>query len=185
MKACLYLILSLVLASVDASACVRTADMPAGFKLEHYRSPTPACVPNGITLQTSELQKLIATDKPILIDVFAVYLREDAEFGDTWLLNDTHDSLPQSIWLPNVGLGVLSAKIETWFKAKLVHLTQGNQQQPLVFFCVADCWMSWNAVQRAHDYGYTRVYWYKDGVDAWKEAGLATVALQPEPIAPE
>jgi rhodanese-related sulfurtransferase len=53
---------------------------------------------------------------------------------------------------------------------------------PLVFFCVADCWMSWNTVQRVRGYGYTQVYWYKDGTDGWAEAGLPLVSVDPIPL---
>lgn len=182
MKVCLFVLACLWLVSCQAEECVRTAAMPSGLKQEHYRSPTPACVPNGITLKTSELQKLIETSKPILIDVMAVFLRADEGFPATWLVNEPHDSLPDSIWLPNVGYGVLEPKIEAWFKAQLARLTQGDLHQALVFYCVADCWMSWNTVQRVRDYGYTQVYWYKDGIDGWREAGLDLAPSTPVPI---
>ena len=182
MRFWLFLFACLSLSSGYAEECLRTATMPAGLKQDHYRSPTPVCVPNGITLQTAELQKLITTDKPVLIDVMAVFLREDEGFPPTWLMNEPHESLPNSVWLPNVGYGKLEPKIETWFKAQLEHLTAKNLHKPLVFYCVADCWMSWNAVQRVRDYGYTQVYWYKDGIDGWKEAGLELVKATPVPM---
>lgn len=170
------------LVSCYADECVRTPEMPAGLKLDHYRSPTPACVPKGLTIATAELKTLLETEQPVLIDVMAVYLRDDQEFGATWLVNEPHDSLPNSVWLPNVGYGQLEPKIERWFKAQLEKLTHKNFNQALVFYCVADCWMSWNAVQRVHDYGYQRVYWYKEGIDGWKEAGLALVNSEPLPF---
>jgi PQQ-dependent catabolism-associated CXXCW motif protein len=171
----------LVLNSCHATTqdCPRTPDMPPGLKMEHYRSPTPNCVPNGITLNTTELQTLIQTQQPVLIDVFALLRRMDAGFGSTWLVNTPHISLPNAVWLPNVGYGQLETDIETWFQQQLQQLTQGNKTKPLVFFCVADCWMSWNAVQRAHSYGYSHVYWYKDGVDGWQAQGLPSIILEP------
>lgn len=180
MRVWLLLVLSWSIFSCQAEDCVRTPQMPTGLKQEHYRSPTPACVPNGTTLKTAELQKLIETEQPLLIDVMAVFLREDEGFPATWLVNEPHDSLPKSVWLPNVGYGVLEPKIETWFKAQLASLTKNDLNQALVFYCVADCWMSWNTVQRVREYGYTRVYWYKDGIDGWKEAGLPTVKTEPQ-----
>ncbi|MFZ1343217.1 PQQ-dependent catabolism-associated CXXCW motif protein [Thiothrix eikelboomii] len=170
------------LASCYANECVRTREMPTGLKLDHYRSPTPACVPQGVTLATAELKTLIETEQPVLIDVMAVYLREDQEFGATWLVNEPHFNLPQSVWLPNTGYGTLEPKIETWFKAQLAQLTAGNLNRPLVFYCVADCWMSWNAVQRVRAYGYQRVYWYKEGIDGWKAAGWPLVNSEPQPF---
>ncbi|TXH69591.1 MAG: PQQ-dependent catabolism-associated CXXCW motif protein [Thiothrix sp.] len=180
MRVWLLLVLSLTAFNCQAEDCVRTPSMPIGLKLEHYRSPTPACVPNGLTLTTAELQTLIKNDQPILIDVMAVFLREDEGFPATWLVNEVHESLPASIWLPSVGYGVLEPKIETWFRAQLAKLTKQNFEQALVFYCVADCWMSWNTVQRVREYGYTRVYWYKEGIDGWKEAGLPLVKTEPQ-----
>lgn len=184
MKRLLSTLLLLVLNSCHAatSDCPRTSDMPPGLKMAHYRSPTPACVPNGITLNTAELQSLMQTQQPILIDVFAILRRIDAGFGSTWLVNSPHTSLPNAVWLPNVGYGQLDPDIETWFQQQLTQLTQANKTKPLVFFCVADCWMSWNAVQRARAYGYNQVYWYKDGIDGWQERGLVTVTLEPTPL---
>jgi rhodanese-related sulfurtransferase len=44
---------------------------------------------------------------------------------------------------------------------------------PIVFFCEGvGCWESYNAALRAEKMGFTRVYWYRGGLDAWKEAGL-------------
>lgn len=168
------------LASCSADECVRTSEMPTGLKQDHYRSPTPACVPHAVTLRTAELQQLLVTDQPHLIDVMAVFLREDEGFPATWLVNEPHESLPNSVWLPNVGYGQIEPKIETWFKAQLASLTNHEFNQALVFYCVADCWMSWNAVQRVREYGYTRVYWYKDGIDGWREAGLPVVNIEPQ-----
>lgn len=182
MRFLVVLLMYVSVTSCHAEVCTRTAAMPVGLKLDHYRSPTPACVPNASTLTTPELQALLASEQALLIDVQAVYLRDDKEFGATWLVNEAHESLPQSRWLPNVGYGVLEPKIETWFKAQLAKLTQHDLHKPLVFYCVADCWMSWNTVQRVRDYGYTRVYWYKDGIDGWKEAGLPLVSSEPLPF---
>jgi PQQ-dependent catabolism-associated CXXCW motif protein len=51
-------------------------------------------------------------------------------------------------------------------------LTHDQLDQPIVIYCLADCWMSWNAVKRAASYGYTKLYWYRDGTDGWSDAGL-------------
>ncbi|WP_404942704.1 rhodanese-like domain-containing protein, partial [Pseudomonas poae] len=51
-----------------------------------------------------------------------------------------------------------------------------------VFYCRSDCWLSWNAVKRAANLGYTSVYWYRDGLDAWEAAKLPVATAQPEPF---
>jgi PQQ-dependent catabolism-associated CXXCW motif protein len=58
-------------------------------------------------------------------------------------------------------------------RAQLTTLTKSNLTMPLVFFCEgATCWESYNAALRAEKMGFTRVYWYRGGIKAWKEAGL-------------
>lgn len=166
----------------DALTCERTPDMPPGLKMEHYRGPTPACVPNAATLDVPSLQALQRKEKPILIDVWAILLRRETGFPSEWLPNEEHDSLPGAVWLPNVGYGKLEPDIETYLQHNLQRLSGGDKGKPLVFFCVADCWMSWNAAQRVREYGYTNVYWYKDGVDGWAEAGLPLSKVDPLPL---
>lgn len=151
--------------------------------MEHYRGPTPACVPNGITLDVAGLQALLQQpEPPVLIDVWAILRRVEAGFGSVWLPNETHDSLPGAVWLPNVGYGKLEPDLENYLQRNLQRLSAGDKGKPLVFFCVADCWMSWNTVQRVRGYGYTQVYWYKDGTDGWAEAGLPLVSVDPIPL---
>jgi len=41
-----------------------------------------------------------------------------------------------------------------------------------VFYCLASCWMSWNAAKRALELGYTNVAWYPEGTDGWADQGL-------------
>ena len=82
------------------------------------------------------------------------------------------ENIPGSVWLPNVGYGELSAEFADYFRTELERLTGGDKSKPLVFYCDANCWMSWNAAKRAMTYGYSAVQWYPDGTDGWKEADL-------------
>jgi PQQ-dependent catabolism-associated CXXCW motif protein len=50
-----------------------------------------------------------------------------------------------------------------------------------VFFCLKDCWMSWNAGKRALSLGYTNVIWFPEGTDAWQQAGFDLVKATPVP----
>lgn len=159
--------------------CKRTEDMPPYLRMQQYRGITPACVPNGQTLDIPALQQLIKHDDPILIDVWAIVRSVDEDFGSMWLPNREHYSLPDTVWLPNIGYGKIKPDIEQYLQDNLQRLTQGDKAKPLVFFCVMDCWMSWNAVQRVAGYGYSNVYWYRDGTDSWEEAGLPLVEVHP------
>lgn len=51
---------------------------------------------------------------------------------------------------------------------------------PLVFHCQStQCWMSYNAALRAIHMGYTQVYWYRGGVEAWQSVQQAASAGMP------
>ena len=57
---------------------------------------------------------------------------------------------------------------------ELAKLTGGDKNRPVVFYCDANCWMSWNAAKRALvELGYTSVYWYPEGVQGWQKVGPA------------
>jgi PQQ-dependent catabolism-associated CXXCW motif protein len=90
-------------------------------------------------------------------------------------------NIPGSIWLPDTGYGALAAATEDYFLSGLTHASGGNKAALLVFYCLADCWMSWNAAKRALSYGYTNIAWYPDGTDGWERAKLATEESRPEP----
>jgi len=157
---------------------------PDGYRMSHYRAPTPDAVPHAVTLGTVELAALIDSGSVALIDVQAVVVRpETAEFGFAWLPNEPRYNIPDSVWLPNVGYGQLDPAMDAYFRDHLRRITNGRLDHPLVFYCVADCWMSWNAVQRAHRFGYHTLYWYRGGTDAWRAAGRPLVEDQPEPLA--
>lgn len=183
--------LSLILLCLICSACSappkveckREQDVPEQFRIDHYRAPTPSCVPHAVTINTAEVQQLIADKNPILIDVLGVLTRPIAGFdGGHWLPNKPRYSLPNAVWLPNVGYGMLDDEMLNYFQSQLINLTQGDKNKPLVFFCIADCWMSWNAVKHAHSYGYSNLYWYKNGTDGWLESELKVVKVDPVPL---
>lgn len=61
----------------------------------------------------------------------------------------------------------------------LQQVTQGKRDIALVFYCQnVQCWRSYNAALRAIKLDYTRVYWYRGGIEAWAQAGLPTFSRQ-------
>jgi PQQ-dependent catabolism-associated CXXCW motif protein len=97
-----------------------------------------------------------------------------------WKPLPRHD-IPGSEWLPDVGRGALNPELERYFRDNLVRLTGGDRSKALVFYCLADCWMGWNATKRAAEFGYTNLYWYRDGTDGWERAKLPTAEARPVP----
>ncbi|WP_366915224.1 PQQ-dependent catabolism-associated CXXCW motif protein [uncultured Pseudomonas sp.] len=167
---------SLLLTSTAlAEAPLFSAD---GYRLSHYRSPTPLSHDYARTLDTAALQQLLR-ERPEtrLIDVY----RRQWLHGQ-FIEDDLHANLPNSLWLANTGDGELAAQWQDYFREHLQQASQGNKAWPLVFYCRADCWLGWNAVKRAHHLGYSNLYWYRDGIDAWQQAGLPLLPAQPLPL---
>ncbi len=159
-----------------------TVPEPPGYRLADYRAPVPAGLAGARVVTTAELQALTAGGATPLIDVLPAP-REPANrpAGSIWR-PAPRDDIPGSVWLPNVGYGELSAEIEGWFRDNLARITEGDRSRAVVFYCQANCWMSWNAAKRALAYGYDQVIWYPDGTDGWRAAGLPLTAALPVPM---
>ncbi|MEJ2621025.1 MAG: rhodanese-like domain-containing protein [Candidatus Thiodiazotropha sp.] len=154
-----------------------------GYRIAKYRRPLPQQPPAGKRIDTQALADLIDEIEPLLVDVLAITLRpESAQFGLSWLPATQRQHIPGSIWLPNVGYGDLEPCMWAWFERTLYHYTGGDKDKPMVFYCVTDCWMSWNAVKRASALGYRNLYWYPEGSDGWAAAGLPLDVAKPLPL---
>ncbi|AYF86608.1 PQQ-dependent catabolism-associated CXXCW motif protein [Pseudomonas sp. JS3066] len=163
------------LASEAADTPLFSAD---GYRLTRYRSPTPANVESARTLDTAQLEaQLKAQPDTLLVDV---YRRQWLQ--GRFIEDEPHANLPGSLWLANTGDGELSAEWLGYFSRHLRQASHGRSNHPLVFYCRSDCWLSWNAVKRAAALGYTNLYWYRDGIDAWEQAGLPLQPARPVPF---
>ena len=167
-RACLFFLLA---GAVQARAN-SDVPMPDGFRLDDYNAPVPAAVPGGKTVHTAELAALVR-DSPgvVLVDVLPASRRPPAMQPGTPWMPEPHRDLPGSVWLPDAGRGALPPETEAWFERALQRATGGDQGRALVFYCRANCWMSWNAAKRAVQHGWRNVYWYPDGPEAWEAAG--------------
>jgi PQQ-dependent catabolism-associated CXXCW motif protein len=141
---------------------------PPGLRATNYHGNTPTTLPGARVVTTLELQAMLEQEpRPFLVDV---------------LSGPSHRTLPGSLWLNNGGLGDFDPIEEKRYLDTLALLSGENKQRHLVFFCSgAHCWLSYNAALRAVRAGYTNVYWYRGGVEAWKEAGLPTTGSDPFP----
>jgi len=173
-------------------ACGHAAEAPQalfssdGYRIDEFRAPVPEAVPGGITLSTAQLQRLLSNGDALLIDVLPAPVKpKDRPASLLWLPPDRFN-IPGSHWLPNVGYGALSDELDDYFKGNLERLTAGHKDRPIVLYCLADCWMSWNAARRAaREYGYSAVHWYPDGTTGWEAAGLPLEKSRPVPMRSE
>lgn len=144
---------------------------PADYRTDNYRTPVPLTLTRATVLSNSEAMKLWEAKSAVFIDVYPHPPKPPNLPADTLWRETTHQSIEDAVWLPNVGYGVLSAASDAYFRRNLEALTHGDKAKKLVFFCLKNCWMSWNAAKRALSYGYANVDWYRDGTDGWQEIG--------------
>ncbi len=170
----LVLVAGLLCSQISQADTLFTDD---GYRATRYRSPTPLTHDDAHTLEPAELLSLQQQQPaPLLVDAY----------GNPWrhgrfTLQAEHRNIPGSLWLANCGEGVLSREWEAYCRTALAQATDGNSAHPLVFYCRSDCWLGWNAAKRAASWGYTQLYWLRDGVDAWEAAGYALELSQPVP----
>lgn len=153
---------------------------PDGYRMENYRAPVPDTLPGAQVLTAGEAHALW-TEGAAFVDVLPRPPKPaNLPAGTIWR-EKPRPSIPGAIWLPNVGYGAIAEVTEEYFKAGLEKATGGDKARPLVIFCLAECWMSWNAARRALEYGYSTVHWLPEGTDGWAEAGYPLEVVDPEP----
>lgn len=154
---------------------------PEGYRTDNYRAPVPATLEGARVLATADAEAIWREKSGVFIDVLPRAPKpKNLPPGTVWRDTPRFD-IPGSIWLPDTGYGTLASATEDYFRRGLERASGGNKAALLVFYCLADCWMSWNAAKRALAYGYSNVAWYPDGTDGWAHAKLMTTEAQPEP----
>lgn len=154
---------------------------PEGYRTDNYRAPVPATLEGGRVLTTAEAEAIWREKSGAFIDVLPRAPKPKGLPAGTVWRDKPRFNIPGSIWLPDTGYGTLAAATEDYLRNGLERASRGNKAALLVFYCLADCWMSWNAAKRALTYGYSSVAWYPDGTDGWERAKLPTEESQPEP----
>lgn len=153
---------------------VRAGDVaePAGYRMEDYRAPVPATLKGATVVDTAEAEKLWRDKKAVFFDVMP-HTPKPANLpaGTVWK-DKIRKDIPGSTWLANVGYGAISPETERYFRDALAAKTGADMSKAILFYCMTDCWMSWNAAKRAMEWGYGSVVWYPLGSDGWEKAGL-------------
>ncbi|HWK33074.1 MAG TPA: PQQ-dependent catabolism-associated CXXCW motif protein [Hyphomicrobium sp.] len=163
------------------SASSAPGEEPAGYRMEDFRTPVPATLRGARVLTNDDAADLWNRNGAVFIDVYPQAPRPPNLPAGTFWRDPVHRSIEGAAWMPNVGYGALSQEMDDYFRARLDTLSHGKRDAPLVFFCLKDCWMSWNAAKRALEYGYTNILWFPNGTDGWQELGYPLVAVQKLP----
>jgi len=154
-------------------------DAETGYRMGRYRGPVPQTNPGTEVVNTARALELHTSGEVVFIDVFPPRGLGANPMDGTWMTNESHDSIENATWLPEVGRGFVEQEHIDYFQRNLELLTKDNKQTPLLFFCTADCWQSWNAARRALLWGYENIFWYPEGTDGWAEEGHPVVPVEP------
>ena len=127
---------------------------------------TPTTVPGATTVRTDELVKLLADRNPLVIDTM----------WHSWYL-----SLPGAIGLNNSDVGGdLHDPTQKRLERKMHELTGGDLTRPLVAVGFnSENFGGRNLALRLLALGYTNVFWYRGGREAWEVAGLPETEVRP------
>jgi adenylate cyclase len=123
------------------------------------RAYTPMTAPGTITIRTNDIESLLTRSRPIVIDTLWYALGR---------------SLPGATGLIGSGIeGTFSDATQARLRSKIAGLTKGDSSFPIV----AVGWNSerfdgYNLALRLVALGYTKVYWYRGGREAWEAADL-------------
>jgi TolB-like protein/Flp pilus assembly protein TadD len=126
--------------------------------------PTPTMAPGVRTIRTGDLSSLLANGRPVVIDTLAY----------SW-----GRSIPGAVGLKFSGLGGdVADEAQDRLRRKMIELTGGDLDRPVVA-------VGWNSERfdgrnlalRLTALGYTQVYWYRGGREAWEVAELPETEL--------
>jgi adenylate cyclase len=129
--------------------------------LKDFVGLTPTTAPGARTIGTTDLAKFLALTRPVVIDTVSY----------SW-----GRSIPGAVGLKFAGLGgSLTDRVQDRLRSTMRELTTGDLSRPIVA-------VGWNSERfdgrnlalRLVALGYTQVYWYRGGREAWE------VAEQPE-----
>lgn len=134
---------------------------------QDWELKTPTTAPGVMTVNTERLVAMLETEKPLVIDT--MYW--------TW-----YRSVPDAVGLEfNFNThGTFADEVQKRLELKLRALTKGDMTKPIVAmgFNVAG-FDGYNLALRIRHAGYTNVYWYRGGREAWEVAGKPEEVVRP------
>lgn len=153
-------------------------DAETGMRILRYQAPLADDIPGPA--RVADFAQVLALKKAgaLLVDVYSLQNNRFDELDGSWDVRKPRKSIPGAIWLPETGRGALAEGIGDYLKARLAERGAGT---PVVVFCNADCWMSWNAAQRVAALGY-ETWWWPLGIHGWTDEGLELTPIEPLPV---
>jgi PQQ-dependent catabolism-associated CXXCW motif protein len=169
----------LVCAVLAGPAGAQPVPEPDDYRMDDYRAPVPATLAGATVVGTEEAYDLWERGVAFIDVLPQAPKPANLPEGTIWR-DKPRQSIPGSLWLPNVGYGAIADVTADYFRRGLAKAVKDDQTAPVVFFCLADCWMSWNAAKRALEWGYAEVYWFPEGTDGWALWDYPTERIVPQ-----
>jgi PQQ-dependent catabolism-associated CXXCW motif protein len=178
-KGTIVLFVAGLLSSMPALAFANGSAEPESYRMDDYRAPVPGTLQGARVVTTTEAEGLWREKKTVFFDVMPNTPKpRNLPEGTIWRDKVRRD-IPGSIWLANVGYGALTREQTAYFRENLAAHTGSDKSRTILFYCMTDCWMSWNAAKRAVEWGYSSVLWYPAGADGWEQDGLPLDEIKP------
>lgn len=176
---CSSLLAVLIIVLGTTASLAETVPEPADYRTENYRAPVPATLKGAKVVDTDEVIALWKDKAAVFIDVLPHDPKPaNLPAGTVWK-DKVREDIPGSIWLANVGYGIINKETEAYFRKGLKSQLGEDTDRKVLFYCMANCWMSWNAAKRAVEWGYKSVLWYPLGTDGWIAAQRPTQKNEP------
>jgi tetratricopeptide (TPR) repeat protein len=140
---------------------------PDTVLLENFEGRTPTTAPGVTTVNTEQLASMLKTQKPLVIDTM----------DSSW-----YRSVPGAVGIDVSGNthGSFTDAVQKRLEQKMRALTGDDMAKPIVAmsFSVAR-FDGHNLALRLRHAGYTNVYWYRGGREAWEVAGMPEDVVRP------
>ncbi|WP_298197645.1 rhodanese-like domain-containing protein [Novosphingobium sp.] len=150
-----------------------------GYRRTRYRAPVDRDPAPAGTLPLARALRLRPGRDSLFLDVLpADGARRDPSSG-AWLGVPPHQTIPGAQWLPETGRASPDPALWSGLTETVRATRSAHPRWPVVVFCRADCWMSWNAARRLAAAGFAGVWWQPEGIDGWHEAGRSLVPAVP------
>src|SRR4051812_35833968 len=125
---------------------------------EDLAGPTPVSLPPVRTIQTAEVARMLGEKNPVVVDT---------------MLYSWGRSMPGAVGLRNVGLGGTfeDGAQRALSQAMRQHAREDRDRPVIAVGFNALRFDGYNLALRLTALGYTNVYWYRGGREAWEVAG--------------
>jgi adenylate cyclase len=133
---------------------------------ETLEGQTPTTIAGATTVRTEELARMLAEQKPLVIDTM----------WRSW-----HLSIPGAVGLEKSDAGGdLADATQDRVRRKMSELTGGDQSKPIVAMGFnSENFGGRNLALRLVALGYKNVFWYRGGREAWEVAGKPEDVVRP------